>query len=223
MRTSGGQGCPPHDRECPLCYPSDTPEACAWQYCMAVHCLPAHACRKPLPDGVQPLDDFIYHKVMQLCGESPSESMEPSLLAVITVRHFVRAAREEASLVYVGGASSRYALFRACHGRGKLARGPKGCRPQSGRRWPSKTLARNQHRSCATDAAVWPSGLRRWLQAPARNGVGVYPTIVDQIQGTRTLFELPWRGFRAKADDGQRRRLRPWADEGLGPAPKRQA
>ena len=29
-----------------------------------------------------------------------------------------------------------------------------------------------------TDRTIWPSGLRRWLQAPVRKGVGSNPTVV---------------------------------------------
>ena len=31
---------------------------------------------------------------------------------------------------------------------------------------------------------VWPSGLRRWLQAPVRKGVGSNPTAVTCVGGT---------------------------------------
>ena len=31
----------------------------------------------------------------------------------------------------------------------------------------------------ATNMTVWPSGLRRWLKAPVRKGVGSNPTAVN--------------------------------------------
>ena len=37
---------------------------------------------------------------------------------------------------------------------------------------------------------VWPSGLRRWLQAPVRKGVGSNPTAVNCIMCVHTLHVL---------------------------------
>ena len=39
---------------------------------------------------------------------------------------------------------------------------------------------------------VWPSGLRRWLQAPVRKGVGSNPTAV--IWYARARFEALYQG-----------------------------
>ena len=49
--------------------------------------------------------------------------------------------------------------------------------------WPSlslTSLAESSPRECAASLSltVWPSGLRRWLQAPVRKGVGSNPTAV---------------------------------------------
>ena len=37
--------------------------------------------------------------------------------------------------------------------------------------------------TCETRTTVWPSGLRRWLKAPVRKGVGSNPTAVNQFLG----------------------------------------
>ena len=42
---------------------------------------------------------------------------------------------------------------------------------------------------------VWPSGLRRWLQAPVRKGVGSNPTAVTWLRaGARQALRLRSRG-----------------------------
>ena len=42
-------------------------------------------------------------------------------------------------------------------------------------------VMRHSRRALQTSMAVWPSGLRRWLQAPARKGVGPNPTAVTLL------------------------------------------
>ena len=37
---------------------------------------------------------------------------------------------------------------------------------------------------------VWPSGLRRWLKAPVRKGVGSNPTAVNIIAGNLLMLSL---------------------------------
>ena len=37
---------------------------------------------------------------------------------------------------------------------------------------------------------VWPSGLRRWLQAPVRKGVGSNPTAVSAVRTARSYSVL---------------------------------
>jgi hypothetical protein len=44
----------------------------------------------------------------------------------------------------------------------------------------------------AEDMTVWPSGLRRWLQAPVRKGVGSNPTAVNLQTGPEAIpFRKP--------------------------------
>ena len=50
-------------------------------------------------------------------------------------------------------------------------------RPRSLRRGPFKT--RMPHAANQRGKTVWPSGLRRWLKAPFRKGVGSNPTAVS--------------------------------------------
>ena len=43
----------------------------------------------------------------------------------------------------------------------------------------------------ALNMTVWPSGLRRWLQAPVRKGVGSNPTAVSSLQQRCAAVSLP--------------------------------
>lgn len=69
----------------------DLSRDCAWQYCMAVHCLSADDLPDPLPEGLEPLGDDALAKMRQLCGGDLADDGAPSELARTTVRHLVAA------------------------------------------------------------------------------------------------------------------------------------
>ena len=48
---------------------------------------------------------------------------------------------------------------------------------------------------------VWPSGLRRWLQAPVRKGVGSNPTAVTRIACLSVLGGLHIAAWRKTGTD----------------------
>ena len=43
-----------------------------------------------------------------------------------------------------------------------------------------------------TDRTIWPSGLRRWLQAPVRKGVGSNPTVVTFFDSSGSEYLRCW-------------------------------
>ena len=47
----------------------------------------------------------------------------------------------------------------------------------------------NRSLACCQDKTVWPSGLRRWLQAPVRKGVGSNPTAVIRFRVPSITYE----------------------------------
>ena len=49
-------------------------------------------------------------------------------------------------------------------------------------------------RLAPVNKTVWPSGLRCWLQAPVRKGVGSNPTAVIAIASHQILFGKIWEG-----------------------------
>lgn len=59
-------------------------DACAWQYCVAVHCLTSGELPTPLPDGLTAMAKDVRSKLDELCGEEAEADMEPSELAVAT-------------------------------------------------------------------------------------------------------------------------------------------
>jgi len=82
-------------------------EACAWQYCVAVHCLAESEMPKPLPEGLSPMSLDARKRMEELCGaEDYSDDLEPSDLADVAVRHVVAASAAQLS------ASHRVALKR---------------------------------------------------------------------------------------------------------------
>jgi len=65
---------------------------CAWQYCVAVHCLYDELPR-PGIDGLKPLSKDARLRLEELCGAPASmKEFEPSALALITSRHLLRKA-----------------------------------------------------------------------------------------------------------------------------------
>eukprot|EP00931_Biecheleriopsis_adriatica_P081111 TRINITY_DN54465_c0_g1_i1.p1 TRINITY_DN54465_c0_g1~~TRINITY_DN54465_c0_g1_i1.p1 ORF type:complete len:428 (-),score=106.91 TRINITY_DN54465_c0_g1_i1:47-1330(-) len=77
-------------------------EACAWQYCMAVHCLTAKELPEPCPDGIEALAETASQQLEELCGAEDLEGAEePSELAVLTAERLVKAAEEKASTASV--------------------------------------------------------------------------------------------------------------------------
>eukprot|EP00747_Dinoflagellata_sp_TGD_P167579 gnl/TRDRNA2_/TRDRNA2_192218_c0_seq1.p1 gnl/TRDRNA2_/TRDRNA2_192218_c0~~gnl/TRDRNA2_/TRDRNA2_192218_c0_seq1.p1 ORF type:complete len:508 (-),score=97.44 gnl/TRDRNA2_/TRDRNA2_192218_c0_seq1:12-1535(-) len=67
-------------------------EACAWQYCVAVHCLTAAELTYPVPEGLKPFSEVARARLMQLCGGEFTEGEEPSELADAAAEHFLKAA-----------------------------------------------------------------------------------------------------------------------------------
>mmetsp|Transcript_89127 Transcript_89127/g.171532 ORF Transcript_89127/g.171532 Transcript_89127/m.171532 type:complete len:457 (-) Transcript_89127:82-1452(-) len=69
-------------------------EACAWQYCVAVHCLSAQQLPQPAPLGLVPLPEEKQVKLQDLCGmESGDEDcVGPSELAAKTAEYLLQAA-----------------------------------------------------------------------------------------------------------------------------------
>ena len=51
----------------------------------------------------------------------------------------------------------------------------------SNRRGPESQMYRMHQRRFSKQPTVWPSGLRRWLKAPVRKGVGSNPTAVTSL------------------------------------------
>jgi len=88
---------------------------CAWQYCMAVHCLPPAQLPVPLPEGLKPLSEEARRRLLQLCGESPTADEAPSELAVVTARHLIELAAGDGGRPFAprGGADG---LARALDG-----------------------------------------------------------------------------------------------------------
>ena len=57
---------------------------------------------------------------------------------------------------------------------------------------------------------LWPSGLRRWLKAPVRKGVGSNPTAVNLLKKLREIYYLMEKlpgGFEPPSLDSESRVL----------------
>ena len=61
-----------------------------------------------------------------------------------------------------------------------MSRGAGTCVAQLGS-YPVEFFVGHQNVLCLYNMTVWPSGLRRWLQAPVRRGVGSNPTAVTLL------------------------------------------
>jgi len=64
-------------------------EDCAWQYCVAVHCMTSGELPSPLPDGLCAMVKDDRRKLEELCGEEAEMDMEPSELAAATAEHLL--------------------------------------------------------------------------------------------------------------------------------------
>jgi len=64
-------------------------EACAWQYCVAVHCMTSSELPSPLPDGLTAMVRDARSKLEELCGEEAESDMEPSELAAMAANHLL--------------------------------------------------------------------------------------------------------------------------------------
>eukprot|EP00927_Polykrikos_kofoidii_P025666 TRINITY_DN23026_c0_g1_i1.p1 TRINITY_DN23026_c0_g1~~TRINITY_DN23026_c0_g1_i1.p1 ORF type:complete len:522 (-),score=93.23 TRINITY_DN23026_c0_g1_i1:106-1671(-) len=70
-------------------------DACAWQYCVAVHCLIEAELPQPVPCSLGTFTEAMRKKLMDLCGDD-STDLEPSTLGEITAEHLLKAAKEKA-------------------------------------------------------------------------------------------------------------------------------
>ena len=71
--------------------------------------------------------------------------------------------------------------------------------------WKGGTAADTTPAHASMTSTVWPSGLRRWLQAPVRKGVGSNPTAVMPLAALR---EGGGAGPKGGGSVRRRRRLR---------------
>jgi len=74
-------------------------EACAWQYCVAVHCLSAQELPQPSPFGLVPLSEEALMKLQDLCGPElgDEDGLGPSELAVKSAEHVLQAAEAQSA------------------------------------------------------------------------------------------------------------------------------
>lgn len=71
-------------------------DACAWQYCVALHCLVEAELPIPHPPGIQPLPAVDRAKLEELCGWADDDDLEPCQLALDTAESLIVAAEAEA-------------------------------------------------------------------------------------------------------------------------------
>jgi hypothetical protein len=72
---------------------------CAWQYCVAAHCLVDAELPKPLPDGLKPLGADARVRLEELCGyDDDTKELEPSMLAVTTATHLIAASSSSGNI-----------------------------------------------------------------------------------------------------------------------------